>query len=75
MVVVTGLLGTLSLAASVQGWLLTRLPNVQRGVLFIAALALIVPGTVTDLVGFGLLTVITILQVMARRKGAPAVAS
>jgi len=72
MVVISGLLGTLSLAAAVQGWLLTRLPTMQRIVLFVAALALIIPGTVTDLVGFGLLAVILCFQWVSHRKRKPA---
>jgi TRAP-type uncharacterized transport system fused permease subunit len=74
MVVVTGLLGTLGLAAAVQGWLLTLLPTIQRIVLAVASLALIIPGTVTDLIGFGLFVVVLGFQWVSRKKGARAAA-
>ncbi|MBM4325840.1 MAG: TRAP transporter permease [Deltaproteobacteria bacterium] len=69
MVVITGLLGTMSLAAAVQGWLLTHVPVVQRIVLFAAALTLIIPGMITDLIGFGLLVVVLGFQWVSFKKG------
>ncbi|MEW6111722.1 MAG: TRAP transporter permease [Thermodesulfobacteriota bacterium] len=71
MVVITGLLGTLCLAAAVQGWLLTRLPAIQRIVLFVAALTLIIPETITDVIGFGLLIVILGFQWVSFKKRQP----
>jgi len=70
MVIISGLLGTAGLAGAVQGWLLTRLPVVQRVVLFVAALCLIIPGLITDLIGFGLMVVILGFQLVALKKGA-----
>jgi TRAP transporter 4TM/12TM fusion protein len=55
MAVVTGLMGTLSLAASVQGWLLRRARWYERIILLAASLALIKPGWATDIAGFALL--------------------
>jgi len=66
--IVTGLLGTMALAAAVQGWLLRYASWVERGLLLIAALALIKPGLTTDIVGFGLLALITVYQLIQRRK-------
>lgn len=54
----TAAVGTLALAAAVQGWLRGRLSILERGLLLGAALTLIKPGLLTDLVGLGLLTVI-----------------
>jgi TRAP transporter 4TM/12TM fusion protein len=68
MAVITGLLGTLALAAGSQGWLLRRLSLIQRIIMFVAALALIKPGLITDLVGFGILLAITLLQWTAIKK-------
>jgi TRAP transporter 4TM/12TM fusion protein len=68
LVIITGLLGTMALAASVQGWLLKRASGVERGVLLIAALTLIKPGWITDLIGFGLLIVIAGFQYAKARK-------
>jgi TRAP transporter 4TM/12TM fusion protein len=74
MVIVSGLLGTLSLAAAVQGWLLTKLSAIQRVVIFVAALCLIIPGLITDLIGFGLFVVILGAQWVSikRREPVPA---
>lgn len=66
--VVTGLMGTLSLAAAVQGWMLSRASALQRIVLLIAALALIKPGWLTDLIGLGLLAGVFVIQYMSLRK-------
>ncbi|MBI5551851.1 MAG: TRAP transporter permease [Desulfobacterales bacterium] len=66
--VITGLLGTLALAAAAQGWLLQRLSWPQRGVMLLAALALIKPGWITDLIGFGILLTIGLMQFLALRK-------
>jgi TRAP transporter 4TM/12TM fusion protein len=66
--IVTGLLGTLALAAGAQGWLLSRLSWPQRIVILVAALTLIKPGWVTDLIGFGILLAISLAQFVAIRK-------
>jgi TRAP transporter 4TM/12TM fusion protein len=60
--ILTGFLGTMGLAAAVQGWLLREATWIERGILFIAALCLIKPGWVTDLIGFGLLVITASLQ-------------
>ncbi len=62
MVIVTGLFGTLALAASVQGWLLKEAKWFERVVLLVAALCLIKPGWITDLIGFGFLIVVFAAQ-------------
>jgi TRAP-type uncharacterized transport system fused permease subunit len=65
--VITAALGTLALAAGVQGWLLKRPGLLQRGALIIASLALIKPGLATDLLGLGLLALVAIPQYFALR--------
>lgn len=66
--VVTGLVGTFALAASAQGWLLKDCSWIERGILLIASLALIKPGWKTDLLGFGLLSIIMGRQFFMIRK-------
>ncbi len=66
--IVTGLLGTMALAAAVQGWLLKTANLLERGLLLVAALALIKSGWVTDLVGLGILGAIASLQYIQVRK-------
>ncbi len=71
-VIVSGLLGTLALAASVQGWLLRSLSIPVRALLLVAALALIKPGYLTDVVGFGLLAAVTVFNFFANRRATAA---
>lgn len=68
LVIITGLLGTLSLAAAVQGWLLKRTGSIERAILLVASLTLIKPGWTTDLIGFGLLAIVAIFQFVNLRK-------
>lgn len=60
--IITGFLGTMALAAAVQGWFLKDAKWVERGILLVASLFLIKPGWVTDLVGLGLLLIVAIFQ-------------
>jgi TRAP transporter 4TM/12TM fusion protein len=66
--VITGLFGTLALAAGAQGWLLQRLSWPQRVIMLAAALTLIKPGWLTDIVGLGILLIIGLSQIFALRK-------
>ncbi|QGP90989.1 Tripartite ATP-independent periplasmic transporter, DctM component [Neomoorella glycerini] len=68
--VLSALLGTTALAAAVQGWLLTRLTPVERVLLLAAALLLIKPGLLTDLMGYGIFAVIFAIQKVASRRKA-----
>jgi TRAP transporter 4TM/12TM fusion protein len=73
MVVITGSIGVIALAGSVQNWLLTRCLVWERVALFIAAITLIKPGWITDLIGGAIMALIVVLQ-LARRKTAKATA-
>jgi TRAP transporter 4TM/12TM fusion protein len=75
MVVITGTIGVIALAGSVQNWLLTRCAVWERVVLLTAAIALIKPGLITDAIGFGLLLLVLLVQLARRRKAGPATAS
>jgi len=65
-------LGATLLAAALHGWLFGPAGLWQRAVLFAAALSLIQPGGLTDLVGLGLAAIVAAVQIAARRRGAPA---
>jgi TRAP-type uncharacterized transport system fused permease subunit len=67
--VITGLLGTMALGAAVQGWLFRKAGWIERGILLVAALCLIKPGWVTDLIGFGLLIIVAGYQYTKNKKG------
>ena len=55
-------IGCICLAAALHGWLKGALSMWERVVIAVAALLLIKPGLVTDLVGFGLLAAVLALQ-------------
>jgi TRAP-type uncharacterized transport system fused permease subunit len=68
MVVITGTMGVIALAASIQNWLLTQCATWERIVLLAAAITLIKPGLMTDLIGLALLVVVLLIQMARRRR-------
>jgi TRAP-type uncharacterized transport system fused permease subunit len=64
---ITGLLGTLTLSAAVQGYFLGLLGNSLRVVLLIISLLLLKPGWITDLIGLVLLVGVILIQLRSRR--------
>ncbi len=64
---ITGLIGTMTLSAAVQGWFLGDLSYLKRGYLMLMSLLLIKPGWQSDLLGLGLLTIIIIIQLKKRK--------
>jgi len=65
---ITALIGVTFLAASIQGFALTRLGLIERSFLFAAALLLIKPGWMTDLVGVGVGIIIAVFHLTRYRK-------
>jgi TRAP transporter 4TM/12TM fusion protein len=65
---VTATIGTILLAASLQGYLIRSATLWQRGVLFVAAICLIKPGWKTDLLGLVLWAAIFAVQYLANKK-------
>lgn len=66
--ILTGLLGTYALAGAVQGYLLKQTTWIDRGILLIAAISLIKPGYLTDIVGFCLLALVLAMHYIQRKK-------
>ncbi|MDO9560140.1 MAG: TRAP transporter fused permease subunit, partial [Bradyrhizobium sp.] len=60
--VATGTVGVIALAASLEGYFLRRATWFERGLFLAAALLLIDPNAVTDVIGIGLLVVVLLLQ-------------
>lgn len=58
MVTVTSIVGVLALSASVEGYLKTVMPMWQRIVMAVGACCLIVPETITDIIGIVLVVVV-----------------
>ena len=66
-VIVTSLVGILSIGAGLEGYLEGILPIPVRGLLIAAGLLLLVPSTITDLVGIGVVAVVFVFQLMRRK--------
>jgi len=65
---ITATIGTILLAASLQGYLIRSATMWQRVILFVAALCLIKPGWKTDLVGLAMWGVVFAVQYFANRR-------
>jgi len=61
-VFLTGLCGVWMLAAGIEGWMLRRISIPERTVCIVAAVILIVPGTVSDIIGIALAGLLLIVQ-------------
>ena len=71
--VLTGTVGVVSLAAALEGYFLRVATWFERGLFLVAALLLIDPGLVTDLIGFALLGLALLIQKLhTPRAAAPA---
>ena len=68
--VTTAIIGVIALAGSLFGWFVGAANMLQRILLFIAALSLIKPGLITDAIGFGLLGLVVVMQLVSNRKAA-----
>jgi TRAP transporter 4TM/12TM fusion protein len=64
----TAIIGVMCLASGLHGWLVGPAPPWQRVVLIAAALFLIKPGLESDLVGFGLLALVAVMQFIIGRR-------
>jgi TRAP transporter 4TM/12TM fusion protein len=68
----TAAAGTVALAGAMSRWFIRPLPLPLAAVLLVGAFTLIVPGLVTDCIGFGLVTLVTIFCLLTRKKSPPA---
>jgi len=69
----TAAVGIASIAAGFQGWALKRTNLLERLLFIVAGFALVLPGEITDLVGFGCVGSAIVLQLLRRgqRPAAP----
>jgi TRAP transporter 4TM/12TM fusion protein len=70
-VIITSLIGLFGVAAGLNGHLFKEINPIFRIIFIAAGLALMVPGTLTDIVGIGILVAMTLLQ----KRGAAAVST
>ena len=62
--VLTGTIGVVALAASLEAYFLRQATWIERALFFVAALLLIDPNTITDVIGLVLLAVGLLMQKM-----------
>ncbi len=67
LICITSLVGMFAVSASLQGYFLRKMPWYQRIISAVGGLLLIYPGLVTDSIGLGLLAIVVILQLIARK--------
>ena len=67
---ITATIGCIALAAGLQGWFLLKANIVQRIIFAVVGILMIIPGTITDLSGLGLLILLVFWQLIDKRKHA-----
>ena len=67
-IVVTSLVGIFAVSASLEGYLIRRMPWYQRIISVAGGLLLIYPGMVTDIIGIGLVAVTIVLQLITKKR-------
>ena len=70
-VIITSLIGLFGVAAGLNGHLFKEINPIFRIIFIAAGLALMVPGTLTDIVGIGILVAMTLMQ----KRGSAAVST
>ena len=73
-VIITSCLGIFSIAAALEGYIVTRAPWWQRILLAAGGLCLIDPELMTDLVGVAAIVVVIVLQIVMRKRSKPVAA-
>ena len=70
LIAVTATIGMFGVAAGLSGYLLTNMNVLERLLLIAGGLALIIPGTLTDFIGLGLIVLGIVTQLPRRKKAA-----
>ena len=68
LIAATSLIGIFGVAAALEGFLLTEMGIIERVVLIAGGLMMIVPGTMTDIIGLALIAVGIMLQVVKKKQ-------
>lgn len=66
MIIITSLVGMIGLSTGLEGYMLRNLNIAERIAACVAGLALIYPGTATDIIGFAVIAVLVLLQLKDR---------
>lgn len=71
-IVITSMVGMLGLAIGLEGFMMAHMNKLERFAAIAAGLMLIDPNPLTDVVGLGIIAVIFLLQLRAKRAAADA---
>ena len=72
LIIITATLGMIGVAAGLSGYLMTNMKLPERLLTIAGGLALIIPGTLTDIVGLALIALGVLIQVIRKRSAAAA---
>jgi len=73
LLVITALLGLFSIAAALNGHLIRKIPVVFRVMLIAGGLCMMIPGVLTDVIGFAVVAVVIVYQMLMKKKSAQTV--
>ncbi|MDQ3025344.1 MAG: TRAP transporter fused permease subunit [Pseudomonadota bacterium] len=72
LVTFTAAVGIAALAGGLQGWLFKRTNIAERTLLVVAGFLLVYPKAMFDLIGFGMVALVVVMQLLRRDRGKPA---
>ncbi len=64
---ITSIIGIFAVSASLEGYLIKRMPWYQRILSLVGGLLLIYPGLVTDSIGVGLVVLVAVMQIISKK--------
>ena len=71
-IIITSFIGMAGVAAGLEGYLIKNMNVLERIMVAAGGLAMLIPGTVTDLIGVGLVVVVIVFQLLHKDKKAVA---
>lgn len=69
--VITATIGTICLCGALEGWLLRRMDIVTRLMLGAGSFCLLLPGSMTDIIGVALIAAVVIFEIIQNKKDGP----
>ena len=70
MIVISAVLGLMSIAAALNGFFIRKIPVLFRLALTAGGLCMMIPGTFSDLIGFAVLAAVCVYQILMKKKEA-----
>ena len=67
LICITAIIGMCGVSAALEGYLITNMKWYERIISVIGGLLLIYPGIVTDSIGFGILAVVVLIQIVSKK--------